>query len=363
MQDKFAYLQKKHYLCSQNRSIRMTVTADWRSSLASLLSRFDREQVVAVVDSSLADQVSDLGCAQVVIDANEANKSLTTVQMIWDALFANTVTRKGVLIGIGGGIVTDLTGFAAGTYKRGIAYINVPTTLLAMIDASTGGKTGCNYHGIKNSIGLFYPPIETIICPQWLRSLPAQQFLSGWAEMLKTGLIDETGTLWRQLMGFDIEDYDPNDARLAELITDCLGVKERIVASDPTESGMRKVLNLGHTFGHALEEASLDKTQPMYHGYAVLYGLIAELYLSVTLLGCPTEPLQQLTQYMLHYYGRPQCNCSDRSRLVQLMYQDKKNEHADEINCTLLRGIGQPLINQRITAAQAEEAWEYLFSI
>ena len=363
MQDKFAYLQKKHYLCRRKCNNRMLVTSDWRNSLVSLLTRFDREQVVAVVDSALADQVSDLACAKVLIDVSEANKSLATIQTIWDALFAHKITRQGVLVGIGGGIITDLTGFAAGTYKRGIAYINVPTTLLAMIDASTGGKTGCNYHGIKNSIGLFYPPLETIICPQWLRSLPAQQFLSGWAEMLKTGLIDETGLLWPKLMSFDVDTYDPNDPGLTELITGCLAVKERIVASDPKESGMRKILNLGHTFGHALEEVAISNGQPMHHGYAVLYGLIAELYLSVTRVGCPTEPLQQLTQYMLHYYGRVQCNCSDRSRLIQLMHQDKKNERADEINCTLLRRIGEPLINQRITTAQAEEAWEYLFSI
>lgn len=348
----------------------MTVTTDWKASLSALLARFDHEQVVVVADAAIAEQVRESGWHMMVVEGDEAHKSLATVQHIWDELFARGITRQGVLVGIGGGVVTDLTGLAAGTYKRGIAYINVPTTLLAMIDASTGGKTGCNYHGIKNSIGLFYPPLETVICPQWLRSLPVQQFLSGWAEMLKTGLIDDRTELWSRLLRVDVEACLPDDAELTQLITDCLAVKERIVAADPKENGLRKALNLGHTFGHALEEISFDaspkaenEAPSLYHGYAVLYGLIAELYLSVTLLGCPKEPLQQLTQYMLHYYGRPQCKCSDRDKLVQLMYQDKKNAHLTEINCTLLHRIGEPAINQCICTEQALEAWDYLFSL
>ena len=132
------------------------------------------------------------------------------------------------------------------------------------------------------------------------------------------------------------------------------------MAADPKEEGLRKVLNFGHTFGHALEEISLGA---MPHGYAVVYGLIAELYLSVTKLCCPKEPLQQLTQLMLHYYGRPQCKCSDRAQLIALMQQDKKNERAAEINCTLLRGVGSPVINQVISSDEANEAWDYLFSL
>jgi len=153
---------------------------------------------------------------------------------------------------------------------------------------------------------------------------------------------------------------------LTPLIEQCVAVKERIVREDPHEEGLRKVLNFGHTFGHALEEVTgygLQVTGAMPHGYAVVYGLIAELYLSVVLLGCPKEPLQQLTQLMLHYYGRPQCKCSDRAQLIALMQQDKKNERTAEINCTLLRNIGEPVINQVITPAQADEALDYLFSL
>lgn len=306
---------------------------------------------------------------ELVLRTSEQTKSLETVQVIWDFLFAQEMTRKGLLIAVGGGVLTDLAGFAAATYKRGIDYINIPTTLLSMVDASSGGKTGVNYHGLKNSIGAFYPPVETLIWPGWLKTLPTEQFLSGFAEMLKTGLVKkregEKEALWEALLAYDLERM-PLDS-LAPLIEECVGVKEEIVAADPKESGLRKVLNFGHTFGHALEQIQMVNGQwsngKWLHGYAVLYGMIAELYLSVVKLGCPKEPLQQLTQLMLHYYGRPQCKCSNREALISLMQQDKKNERAAEINCTLLRSIGQPVINQIISPEDASEALDYLFSL
>ena len=306
---------------------------------------------------------------ELVLRTSEQTKSLETVQVIWDFLFAQEMTRKGLLIAVGGGVLTDLAGFAAATYKRGIDYINIPTTLLSMVDASSGGKTGVNYHGLKNSIGAFYPPVETLIWPGWLKTLPAEQFLSGFAEMLKTGLVKKRegikNPLWNALLRYDL-DTMPLDT-LTPLIEQCVAVKERIVAADPKESGLRKVLNFGHTFGHALEQIQMVNGQwsngKWLHGYAVLYGMIAELYLSVVKLGCPKEPLQQLTQLMLHYYGRPQCKCSDREALISLMQHDKKNERAAEINCTLIRSIGQPVINQIISPEDASEALDYLFSL
>jgi 3-dehydroquinate synthase len=290
------------------------------------------------------------------LDVTEQSKSLETVQQIWDWFFELGLTRRDEVVAVGGGALTDMVGFACATYKRGVPYVNVPTTLLAMVDASTGGKTGINYRGLKNSIGVFYLPKETIIDTQWLKTLPAKEMLSGFGEVLKTGLLD--AALWPDVLQYDLETMPLDD--LKPLITRCVDVKERFVHADPHEEGLRKVLNLGHTFGHALEEISLG-TMP--HGYAVVYGMIAELYLSVTKLGCEKEPLQQLTQVMLHYYGRPQCKCSDREKLVRLMQQDKKNERAAEINCTLLRGVGEPVINQVITPDEALEALDYLFSL
>lgn len=320
------------------------------------------EQVCFVVDEKVAKgEWLEATGEKLVLAVREEQKSLETVQRIWDFLFAQDMTRRGLVIAVGGGVLTDIAGFAAATYKRGVDYINVPTTLLAMVDASSGGKTGFNYQGLKNGIGLFAPPVETLIWPGWLSSLSADQFLSGFAEMLKTGLIESTDRLWDNLLQYDL-DAMPIDT-LKPLIEQCVAVKQQIVDADPREENLRKVLNFGHTFGHALEEISLTGKAGLLHGYAVLYGMIAELYLSVTLLDCPQAPLQQLTQLMLHYYGKPQCKCSDMEALIALMRRDKKNERADEINCTLLYDIGKPAINQTINEAQAKEALEYLFSL
>ncbi len=334
-----------------------------------VLHQYEKSQICVLADKSLIRHPQWLALEALHeqpvlwLDVNEQTKSLETVTQIWDFLFANGITRRGLLICIGGGVLTDIGGFAAATYKRGIDYINIPTTLLAMIDASSGGKTGINYHGLKNSIGVFADPVQTILCPEWLTTLPVQQILSGFGEMLKTGLLDET--LFPELMQYDLDHMDIN--AMTTLIHQCLDKKRTIVAADPREEGLRKALNLGHTFGHALEEIQMVNGQSSngkwLHGYAVVYGLIAELYLSVTKLGCPREPLQQLTQMMLHYYGKPQCKCSDREQLIALMQQDKKNERTAQINCTLIRAVGSPVINQVITMDEANEAFDYLFSL
>ena len=338
------------------------VYQDIHSALEEQVKRY--EQVCVIADEAVCLDIPALeGMPVLRLKINETAKSLDTVTQIWDFLFAHEMTRKDLIVAVGGGVLTDLAGFAAATYKRGIDYINIPTTLLSMVDASSGGKTGFNYQGLKNSIGAFYPPVETLICTKWLETLPAQEFLSGFGEMLKTSIIDRDSWLWHVLLQYDL-DTMPFDA-LAPLIEECVAVKERIVKSDPRETGFRKVLNFGHTFGHALEQLSIINYQlsTITHGYAVLYGMIAELYLSVTQLGCPKEPLQQLTQLMLHYYGRPRCKCSDREALISLMQHDKKNERAAEINCTLIRSIGQPVINQIISPEDASEALDYLFSL
>lgn len=322
-----------------------------------------KKQIVYLIDDKLAFEVP---YPSLRITADESHKTIETVMQIWDFLLEHHITRKGLMVCVGGGVLTDLGGFAAATYKRGIEYINMPTTLLAMVDASSGGKTGINYKGLKNCIGCFAPPKETVIDVKWLKSLPTTELLSGFGEMLKTGLIESQEQraqkqegLWESLLQYDLEAFETE--KLTSLIEQCIAVKKRIVAEDPHEEGLRKVLNFGHTFGHALEELSLSGLLP--HGYAVVYGMIAELYLSVTKLECPKKPLQQLTQVMLHYYGRPNCNCKNREKLIALMQQDKKNECAGDINCTLLQDIGSPVINQVITPNEANEALEYLFSL
>ena len=348
------------------------ICEDLHSALSKILNSYEPDQVCFVVDEQVRGIVEaskgQIGLKCCTLSVSESEKTLETVQRVWDFFFARGLTRSGVVVAIGGGVLTDVVGFAAATYKRGVDCIYVPTTLLAMVDASTGGKTGFNYHGLKNSIGVFAPPVETLIWPGWLQTLPAKEILNGFAEMLKTGLIEPSDVrsqysdeLWEALLRYDLEAMPIEE--LTPLIRRCVEVKEAIVAADPKEEGLRKVLNFGHTFGHALEELSLSAVGDLSHGYAVLYGMIAELYLSVTKLGCEREVLQQLTQIMLHAYGKPACKCSDRERLIALMKQDKKNERAAEINVTLLEAVGSPVVNQTITADEAVEAWEYLFSL
>ena len=235
------------------------ICEDLHSALAHILCSYEPDQVCFVVDEQVRGIVEaskwQIGLKCCTLSVSESEKTLETVQRVWDFFFAHGLTRSGVVVAIGGGVLTDVVGFAAATYKRGVDCIYVPTTLLAMVDASTGGKTGFNYHGLKNSIGVFAPPVETLIWPGWMQTLPAKEILNGFAEMLKTGLIEPSDVrsqysdeLWEALLRYDLEAM-PLEA-LTPLIRRCVAVKEAIVAADPKEDGLRKVLNFGHTFGH-----------------------------------------------------------------------------------------------------------------
>ncbi|MBQ0118935.1 MAG: 3-dehydroquinate synthase [Bacteroidales bacterium] len=308
-----------------------------------------------------------------LMDADENIKNIDSIGKIWQFLLSRNATRHAVLICIGGGVISDMGGFAAATYKRGIAYVNIPTTLLAMVDASSGGKTAIDFpaeDGViyKNSVGVFYPPIDTIMLPDWLDTLPTQQFLSGYAELIKTLLLDCESTFLKSLSC--LENYMESTANVSEvfhLAKHALAVKRSIVTEDPFEQGKRKVLNLGHTIGHALEEMSLTEQHPIAHGYAVMYGLIGALYLSVTLLGMNRKPLQLLTSVMLRYYGRPQCTCKDMYGLLACMRNDKKNSldlngHL-QIRFTLLTQIGTPVPDHIVLDDQIVQAVEYINSL
>jgi len=313
------------------------------------IAALGRDEVYYIVDEALGLDLQP----QFAIHTSEENKSLDTVTRVWDWLFSLHATRRALIVCIGGGVVTDLGGFAASTYRRGVDYVNVPTTLLSMVDAATGGKTGINYGGLKNAIGVIREPLATIMDSKWLDTLPAEQLISGFGEVIKTALLDKD--LWKQ--GVRIEEVGLR-------IEDMLAVKRRIVAQDSTEQGIRKALNLGHTVGHALEEFRMHNAQfTMLHGYAVIYGLVAELYLSVIKLGLDRKVLQQISHLMLEQFGRPSCGCSDYAELIALMRDDKKNETPNELNFTLLKAIGEPVINCAATEDEVKEALDYLFTL
>lgn len=343
------------------------------TQLSSLLSDLPKGQLFVLTDSHtkvhclplFAESIGNFSYHLLTLEAGEVTKNLTSVQLVWDFLLKHRATREAVLVNLGGGMITDLGGFAAATYMRGIRFVNIPTTLLAMVDASSGGKTGFDYKGVKNAIGTFTPPLATLIHLDFLRTLPAEELLSGFAEMLKHALIASKRE-WVNLLQLLREEL-PHEQLVEALgstgvLQASIAIKEKVVAQDPHETSLRKILNFGHTVGHAIESAALEHNA-LPHGYCVLWGMVAEVYLSVVKLGCPREVLQQLTQIMLQYYGRPQCNCKQREQLIQRMYRDKKNSANRTPNFTLLRAVGEPEINQYVSEKDIDEALEYLFSL
>ncbi len=290
----------------------------------------------------------------------EQYKTLETVERIWDFLIKGNATRSSLLLILGGGVLCDMGGFAAATFKRGIPFVNIPTTLLAMVDASCGGKTGFDYQGLKNEIGVFYQPKSTVIYPPFLRTLPHDQLLSGYAEMLKHALIASPLELIH-VLAFNID--NPDYESLAELIQRSIDIKQYIVDLDPEETGLRKSLNFGHTVGHALEEYSLSKGQKLLHGTAVMYGIVAELYLSMVKLSFPKQTMIQVVHFMLEHYPKPACACKDYEKLIEFMRHDKKNMSADVINFSLLRQVGNCRINQTAKKEEIGDALDFLFNL
>lgn len=291
----------------------------------------------------------------IVIPASDVAKNLTTLSGVWQALQQGGATRHSLLLNLGGGMVTDLGGFAAATFKRGIRFINVPTTLLSMVDAAVGGKTGVNFGGLKNEIGCFCDADEVAVSTTFLRTLDGENLRSGFAEMLKHALLDGR-EMWAEHLRFNLA--EPDLAVLQQLVRQSIGVKQSIVAQDPHEKGIRKALNLGHTIGHALESHALH-TKPILHGYAVAYGLIAELYMSVAEAGFPTDVLRQTANFIRAYYGTPNIGCNDYDTLYAFMQHDKKNS-GDHINFTLLSDIGQVQTDCRVSRSLVDEALDFL---
>jgi len=269
------------------------------------------------------------------VKAGDAHKNLDAATDLWHSFIASGATRSSIVVNLGGGVVTDLGGFAASTFKRGMRYINVPTTLLGAVDAAVGGKTGINFGGLKNEIGVFSQPLATVVGTLFFATLPHRELLSGYAEMLKHALLSGPDALARAL-SFDISGAG-HDSALLGMLRASIGVKTRIVASDPTERGPRKALNLGHTAGHAFESLAAARLAPVPHGYAVACGCVVELVLSHLVLGFPSETLYQVAAFVKENYGGFAITCDDYPRLLEFMRHDKKNLSRGAINFTLLR--------------------------
>lgn len=305
--------------------------------------------------SKLDSFFSRQGIPKVVIPSGENNKKIESVEKIWEFLSKNGGDRTSLLINVGGGMLTDLAGFAATTFKRGIDFLNVPTTLLSQVDASVGGKTGINFNGLKNEIGTFKEPVAVIINTDFLKTINRENFISGFAEMIKHGLIHSPEHL-EELKTFDFENIDYD--LLQEIIRHSVNVKEYFVSNDLTEQNIRKALNFGHTIGHAFESFAMEQNRPVLHGFAVAYGMIAELFLSVEKCGFPKNDFEKLNEWLLSIYGKFEISENDFERLFERMTHDKKNE-SGRINFTLLPGIGQIEINQNCEKELIFEALKY----
>jgi len=301
-------------------------------------------------------QLADSDVRDIVIEAGDAHKDLDALVGVWNALQAGGASRHSLLVCLGGGMVSDLGGFAAATFKRGIDFVNVPTTLLAMVDAAVGGKTGINFNDFKNEIGAFKEARRVVIDTNFLRTLDDENLRSGFAEMLKHSLL-ESAAMWAEHVNFDLA--APDFAALQDLVRQSIDVKQRVVEIDPTEKGLRKALNLGHTFGHAFETFGLLRQRPRLHGYFVAWGLVCELYLSATLCGFPTDQMRQTVRFVRENYGVCDFGCKDYDELFELMRHDKKNT-GGVVSCTLLGGIGDVRIDQHPTKEQIFEAFDFL---
>lgn len=291
----------------------------------------------------------------ITIQPTDEAKTLETLATVWTSLQKGGATRHSLMINLGGGMVTDLGGFAASTFKRGMAYINIPTTLLSQVDASVGGKTGINFGGLKNEIGVFNCANSVILSSTFLRTLDTGNMLSGYAEMLKHGLLSSKEN-WAELLTFDIT--TPDYATLQNLVAKSVAIKEQIVNEDPTEKGIRKALNLGHTAGHAIESLALKEGHTILHGYAVAWGLLMELYLSARKCGFPAKEMHQMEAYIKEHYGKFLYECKHYETLYNFMSHDKKNQGGN-INFTLLGGIGDIRINQTASQDEIEEMLDY----
>ncbi|MCX7548376.1 3-dehydroquinate synthase [Xanthomarina sp. F1114] len=289
------------------------------------------------------------------IEAGEINKNIETCSGVWQVLSELEADRKSILINLGGGVITDLGGFVASTFKRGIAYIHVPTTLLAMVDASVGGKTGVDLGHLKNQIGVINTGEMVLIDTRFLKTLPQNQMRSGLAEMLKHGLI-YSKSYWNNFVALDNLGMDDLD----QLIYESVEIKNSIVAKDPFENNLRKTLNYGHTLGHAIESYYLSNPNKpeLLHGEAIAIGMILATYISTKLSGFSFNECENIKATILDIFGQVKIQNEDLNPIIELLKFDKKNEHGN-INFVLLEAIGKPRINCLVENKILLDAFKY----
>lgn len=330
------------------------------AALSEVLQMMDYDKLFVITDSNVVKIIENpngdfAGFIRgykpqiLTFESGEENKNITTVCGLWQKLSEGGASRQSVVVNIGGGVTTDLGGFVAATFKRGIRYINIPTSLLAIVDASVGGKTGFDFNGLKNEIGVFSKPLTTIISPQVLKTLPKPETLSGMAEVVKTAMISNKEDYTLLLKDFQATE---------KIIENCVKKKLEITTEDPLDTGLRKILNFGHTAGHAYESLLLERGKGEFnHGICVAHGILIALILSHIKLGLPSTQISIYKQQILSNYPTLPLGCKDVETLIALISHDKKCS-ADEIRFVLLRDIANPVYDISVSNSELKEAFE-----
>lgn len=289
------------------------------------------------------------------VPSGEQHKNLNTCQTIWKELTQRNFDRHAILLVLGGGVLGDMGGFCAATYKRGISFVLMPTTLLAQVDASVGGKLGIDFENFKNHIGIFQLPLATLVSTTFLTTLPAHELRSGYAEIIKHCLIADRA-MWDVIRKNDCPNQD-----WQLLIPHSIGIKENITNQDPTEKGLRKTLNFGHTLGHAFETYFLDSSRPLSHGEAIAMGMIAETYIAQQKGLVAEDELAEVSQYILQIFKKVTVNFDDHA-ILQLVLQDKKNK-GNTVLMALPKGLGHCMWDVAVSEMEMKEAFAYCRSL
>lgn len=318
------------------------------SHIAILVDEFTSKYCLPIIQDLLPSNFT-----KVLIKSGEHHKNLATCEQVWDRMTKANMDRHSLLVNLGGGVIGDLGGFCASTYKRGIDFIQIPTTLLAQVDASVGGKLGIDFHGLKNHIGVFQLPNAVLIDPKFIDTLSIQQKKSGFAEIIKHCLIRDEKE-WSAIRQQSFEELD-----LSKLIAHSVAIKEAVVLDDPKEAGLRKILNFGHTLGHAIETYLLDKgKRKILHGEAIAIGMIVEAFISHQRDLISLQELEEIESYLFENYGRVKLHSEEISKIIALTAQDKKNK-GKEIRFSLLTGIGDCGYDIPVSASEMKKAIQY----
>lgn len=322
-----------------------------------LIESYEPDQIIAIVDENtvgfLEDLhlITDINIDAIQLPSGEQYKNIQSLAGIWSDLTENNFRKNGLIINLGGGVITDLGGFAAATYKRGVDFINIPTTLLSMVDAAIGGKTGIDFLDFKNQIGIIKDAKAVFCDVAFFESLPTEELLSGFAEVIKHGLIADE-KYWRYCIGTPYAEL-----KWSKVVKGSIEIKGGIVERDPEEKGERKLLNFGHTIGHAIESLRLEK-KPILHGYGVAAGMIMEAHISLQKGLLNEDSFNKIQDKINGLFPKIAFSNAEFPALLDIMKNDKKN-NSNEINFTLLEEIGKGIFNQTASKDEIIKAMEF----